>query len=945
MRRMAFLLLRRTLVALVLAAMGLGAYLWTGADHSLGASLNLAARFLPEGQSLETREVTGSLRAGGRIGWLRWRQGELSVEARDAELAWSLRSLIDSQLRLQRLSVRHLRIEDQRPPTPATPPGELMLPIQVEVPFEVTTLEWAGSAPVVVNGLSGKYTFDSKQHRIDAGKASISSGNYRFSGELQATAPLDLALRLQGEVLTTPPGSPHTVTLVASAEAQGALAGMGASLEVSARLEPQTQATSHAGRNGAAAGPPASTPMHATVTATHASLASRNPSPAPRPPGKASTWLRCGRRRRAPCCKARPRSPPRAMAGSDRSSLSNALPGPWDRGQLPVSRLNARARNAGAQWTIESLDAAAAGGQIQAQGEVSTAPAGANAAVAGWNGRASFRGHQSGCGRLAPGRRSAERHAVGPPGGSGLGLRDRPGRRPATRRHGGGAGARPAFEPASRPRPLGRQRPDAAQRAGADRRRATAGQPGLQHHQPLGGRPAQPEPARRHRHPGRQLRRNPGRRRAGPSAHRCRPGRALDRTLARPARRSGEGHGPGLRHPEGELARRLAEPGPAAPGAGRTVGAAPGAGRARRSCGRVLDPHGRPPGAGGLAAGAAPEHPGQGRPGRADLRGQDRGPGRASQRRHLAGPNRDPAGALAIHSSEWHLDPSARTAADRRLERCERHSHAAGLSRRAAADRADAWRSAHRMAERALEPARRRPGPLEHPGSPARTAAGLGRTPGRPGTEGAGNHRRRGARRRMGCGLGRHPARARFAGAHPGRHSGDAGRRQLQHDQRRRANGAHRPPCRQRRVRTARPVGQRARGPGPGQFHQQAQAPGRRLGLAGRHRHRRQAAGETAPPARPGGTDPAGMAHPRHAGGQRHAGRHPGRAVLGRHHRRRQPGAALGGGRPRIQPGQAARASGEAAPGPHRIQPAGRQRRGRPGRAAEPDRPCTLAAR
>ena len=396
MPRMAFLLLRRTLVALVLASLGLG-YLWTGADHSLGTTLDLAARLLPDGHTLETDEVTGSLRSGGRIGWLRWRQGQLSVEAREAELAWSLRSLLDSQLRLQRLNVRHLRIEDKRPPTPATPPGELMLPIQVEVPFEVTTLEWAGSAPMVVNGLSGKYIFDSKQHRIDAGKASLSSGNYRFSGELQATAPLDLALRLQGEVLTTPPGSPHTVTLLASAEAQGPLAGMDASLEVSARLEPQTQVTPHAGRNGAATGPLASTPMQATVTSR---IQPWQPQPVVSAQGAwqaldlAALWPQAPRT----LLQGQASVTPQAQGWLGQVELSNALPGPWNRQQLPVSRLNARARYAAGQWIIESLDAAAAGGQIQAQGQVNAPSAdanpapGAKAPASAWNGRASFRG-------------------------------------------------------------------------------------------------------------------------------------------------------------------------------------------------------------------------------------------------------------------------------------------------------------------------------------------------------------------------------------------------------------------------------------------------------------------------------------------------------------------------------------------------------------------------
>ena len=378
MRRMAFLLLRRTLLALVLAAMGLGAYVWTGSDHSLGTTLDLAARFLPEGQSLETREVTGSLRAGGRIGWLRWRQGELRVEAQDADLAWSLRSLLDGQLRLQRLSVRHLRIEDQRPPTPAAPPENLSLPIQVSTPFEVGTLEWAGTPPLTVTGISGNYVFDSSHHRIDDGKATISSGSYGFSGQLQATDAMALVLRLNGALLTTPPGSSHTVTLTATAEAQGTLGGQGAALEVAAQLAPNLASQGHQA-------------MRATVTATvHPWQAQPLASAQANWQGLdlAALWPQAPRT----LLQGQATVTPQGEGWLGQVELANALPGPWDRGQVPVSRLNARARNAGAQWTIESLDAAAAGGQIQAQGQLSTTPAGAATPLAGWNGRATFRG-------------------------------------------------------------------------------------------------------------------------------------------------------------------------------------------------------------------------------------------------------------------------------------------------------------------------------------------------------------------------------------------------------------------------------------------------------------------------------------------------------------------------------------------------------------------------
>ena len=219
MRRLMPFVLAVGAALLVLAGLGLSLYLWSGTDRSLATTLDLAGRMLPADQSLDAGEVEGSLRSGGRIGWLRWRQGALSVEARDAEVAWSLAGLLDGQLRLDRLAIARLRIEDKRAPTPATPLPELTLPIRVEAPFEVAMLEWIDSPPLVVNGLAGRYTFDSKIHRIDAGKARISSGNYGFSGELEAAGAMALAVRLQGEVVTTPPGSPRTVTLVANAQA------------------------------------------------------------------------------------------------------------------------------------------------------------------------------------------------------------------------------------------------------------------------------------------------------------------------------------------------------------------------------------------------------------------------------------------------------------------------------------------------------------------------------------------------------------------------------------------------------------------------------------------------------------------------------------------------------------------------------------------------------
>ena len=57
---------------LAIALAGAGLWWWAGQATSLATVLQRAAQWLPAGQSLQSRDVTGSLRSGGRIGWLRW---------------------------------------------------------------------------------------------------------------------------------------------------------------------------------------------------------------------------------------------------------------------------------------------------------------------------------------------------------------------------------------------------------------------------------------------------------------------------------------------------------------------------------------------------------------------------------------------------------------------------------------------------------------------------------------------------------------------------------------------------------------------------------------------------------------------------------------------------------------------------------------------------------
>ncbi|PIY28955.1 MAG: hypothetical protein COZ09_06980 [Comamonadaceae bacterium CG_4_10_14_3_um_filter_60_42] len=233
----------KLLAAALIAVLALTAalWLWSGHDSSLATLLMRLQRFLPAGQTLEAKGVQGSLRGGGHIDWLRWRQGELSVEARDIGVAWTLAPLFNKQLRLSELSVGSLHIDDQRSPTTATPtpPTSLWLPITLDVPFTVASIHYTGAAPLEASEISGHYIFENDLHRLENGKLQMASGSYQIDTELQAVAPMALNLQLHGVVQTTLASGQQPLTVVADAQLTGALAAPDATLALTASLTPE----------------------------------------------------------------------------------------------------------------------------------------------------------------------------------------------------------------------------------------------------------------------------------------------------------------------------------------------------------------------------------------------------------------------------------------------------------------------------------------------------------------------------------------------------------------------------------------------------------------------------------------------------------------------------------------------------------------------------------
>ncbi len=360
----------RTLLKLLVASLVMvltltaALWLWSGSDSSLATLLARVPRFLPAGQTLEAREVQGALRTGGHIGWLRWQRGSLSVEARDIGVAWTLGPLFGKQLRLSELSVASLSIENQRGSDSVgqrAPPTDLRLPITVDVPFKFGNISWTGATPQATS-VSGHYRFDGQNHTLDNGQAMISAGDYRISGQLQATAPMTLAIQVDGTVRTPLPSSQQQWQVAATARLTGELAGPDAALALQASLTP-TPATSLANQPGRQA------VMQAEVSAR---IAPWQAQPLSQAQGRWQNLSLAALWPRAPQTQLSGEASvtPRGTAWQGQIRLANARPGPWNQQNLPLDRLQAVVRYDHGQWALQSVLATGAGGSLTGSGQI-----------------------------------------------------------------------------------------------------------------------------------------------------------------------------------------------------------------------------------------------------------------------------------------------------------------------------------------------------------------------------------------------------------------------------------------------------------------------------------------------------------------------------------------------------------------------------------------------
>jgi len=339
---------------------------WAGTSGSLATTLG----WIGQSQPIMAQGATGSLRSGGQIEQLVCEQGGLRVDAREVTLAWQPWSLLQGRLRLQRISVASVTVNDQRPPrtVPASAPTVLGLPVPILLDaFAVDQLQWNGAAVFAASGISGRYQFTGLQHELALLGAQVASGRYSGQAVVSSSSPFALDARLSGALTASLPKSGTPLPLAFQATAIGPLADF----LVTAKLQMATAAA-----EGQAPNPP-----QASATARITPWAAQ---PLPQADASfrdldiAALWPNAPQTQLTGSASVQPleRTPPAASPGWRlKLDMANQLPGPWDQQRLPLERLETQGEWRGGVGIVRTLKAQLGGGELLASGEWTPAPA------------------------------------------------------------------------------------------------------------------------------------------------------------------------------------------------------------------------------------------------------------------------------------------------------------------------------------------------------------------------------------------------------------------------------------------------------------------------------------------------------------------------------------------------------------------------------------------
>jgi translocation and assembly module TamB len=355
-----------TVCVVLLAA----AWWWTGTEGSLATALYVTERYAPQfTKNLTVQNPSGSMRAGGHVDRLIWRQDGLTVDVVDARVSWQPWALASGTVRLTNVVAASVNIDDQRIKTTASaPPASLRLPVQVMLgAFSVEQVNIAGNTAFSASGIQGRYSFDNQQHHLQLTSLNIASGKYSGRVRLEADQPFALSAMLSGAVSAPIADSSTSIALTFNASASGTLT------DVLAQASLQISAASSASSKTTATQPNASVNARITPWETQplvqASAVFRQLDAAALWPGAPQTQL-TGSASVAPIrSTADATSTLETAAWELQLEAVNRLPGAWDKQRLPIQQLSTSAEWRDGLPIVKSLNAQLGGGSLIASGQ------------------------------------------------------------------------------------------------------------------------------------------------------------------------------------------------------------------------------------------------------------------------------------------------------------------------------------------------------------------------------------------------------------------------------------------------------------------------------------------------------------------------------------------------------------------------------------------------
>ena len=369
------------MVALAVGATG-ALWWWAGTEGSLATALRWAGQLQP----LTFERATGALRAGGHVDVLHWQQDGITVDVRDASLAWQAWALLQGTLQLDRLAAASVEVTDERPPapTPTAPPNALGLPLRIALDeFSVGQFRYAGKTALAASDIAGSYLYTGLQHRLELKSVQVANGRYNGNATLSSAGPLTLDASLSGALevaVSSPPAS--TIPLALQATASGPLTELLVKAELRMTTPPAANAKKPVPQPQASASarvmPWAAQPLpQADATFRDLDLAALLP--------RMPQTLLTGNASVRPLDKLP--AVPGALASASpgwglQLQLVNALPGPWDQQRLPVEKLDTQGEWRNGAALVKSLKAELGGGELQASGEWTQTPPASQSATA-----------------------------------------------------------------------------------------------------------------------------------------------------------------------------------------------------------------------------------------------------------------------------------------------------------------------------------------------------------------------------------------------------------------------------------------------------------------------------------------------------------------------------------------------------------------------------------